>query len=508
MASKNWLACADSAELVINNIIDGEVIPALPPEVSGQAIIEKYSPRDGRLLYRFGEGTAADVDKAVAAARAAYNDGRWSKLPVSRRAAILNRLADLVEEHHDELVLNECLDVGKAIGVALKGEISRTTGRLRSAAKLAPTLQCAAGADLDSMSYRRRKPVGVVGACVGWNYPLAMCAAKVAPALIMGNTLVLKPSEFTSLSTYRLAELALEAGMPPGVFNVVHGAGVTVGDALARHPDVDLISFVGSTATGRRVMAAAGESNMKRVIMECGGKSPYIVFDDCPDDLDALATDIVAMSFPNQGALCVASSRLLVQSGIREKLLPLVLQKAAELIPGDILDLNTNFGAMMNEGHMEKVLSYIECAKRQGAELLLGGERVYPQGDDSLKNGFYIPPTIFDKVAPDHAIAQEEIFGPVLAVIDFDTEEQAIAIANGTPYGLSAYAATTSLSRAQRLAENINSGTLNICSEFSSRGGSGPALGSDKHNQSGMGLSGGAAGLEAYAIDTLVNFKT
>ena len=507
MAENLWLARANSAAFTINNVINGESIPALRGNESADEIIEKYSPRDGRLLYRFGKGTAEDVDKAVAAAREAYDDGRWSKLSVWQRAAVLNRLADLIDEHHDTLVLNECLDVGKAIGVALKGEVARATGRLRNAAALAPTLESSSGADSGHMTYLRRKPVGVVAGIVGWNYPLAMAAAKVAPALIMGNTLVLKPSEFTSLSTQMMATLAIEAGMPPGVFNVVHGAGVTVGDAMSRHKDIDLVSFVGSTATGRQVMAAAGESNMKRVILECGGKSPYIVFDDCPEDIEVIAQHIVDMAFPNQGALCVASSRLLLQEGIRDRILPLVLEKATALIPSDPLDLDTNFGALMSEAHMNKVLGYIETAKKEGAELLIGGERVYPEGDPDLQNGFYVPPTIFDKVTPNDTIAQEEIFGPVLAVISFNDEDEAIAIANGTEFGLSAYAATTSLGCAQRLGASINSGTINILGSTTPKG-AGPALGSDKHRQSGMGQSGGVKGLEAYAINTLVNLYT
>jgi acyl-CoA reductase-like NAD-dependent aldehyde dehydrogenase len=507
MTNNQWLKRAESTEFTINNVINGESIPTLRGDEPASDIIEKYSSRDGRLLYRFARGTSDDVDQAVAPAREAYDDGRWSKLSVWSRAAVLNRLADLIEEHHDSLVLNECLDVGKAIGVALKGEIARATGRLRNAAELAPSLENLSGADLGHMSYLRRKPVGVVAGIVGWNYPLAMAAGKVAPALVMGNTLVLKPSEFTSLSTQMLATLALEAGMPPGVLNVVHGAGATVGAAISAHKDIDLVSFVGSTATGRQVMAAAGASNMKRVILECGGKSPYIVFDDCPEDLDAIAQDIVDTSFPNQGALCVASSRLLLQAGIRDRLLPLVIEKAAALVPGDPLNLGSNFGALMNEAHMNKVLSYIDTAQQQGAELLLGGERVYPEGDPDLRQGFYVPPTIFDKVSPTDTIAQEEIFGPVLAVMTFNDEEEAIAIANGTEFGLSAYAATTDLARAQRLGAAINSGSINILGT-TTPSGSGPYLGSDKHRQSGMGQSGGIRGLEAYAINSLVNLFT
>lgn len=503
MTDINWLERAEQADFSINNVINGETISTLPDKDDGQNIIEKYSPRDGRLLYCLSEGSASDVDKAVAAAREACNDGRWSQLSITQRASILNRFAELLEQNHDKLVLNECLDVGKTITTSLRGEIARATTCLREAAKMGPQIKSVAATDLGEMGYQRIKPVGVVGAIVGWNYPIVSAARKVAAALIMGNSLVLKPSEFTCLSTQYLGILALEAGVPPGVLNIVHGAGAIVGDAMARHIDIDLISFVGSSATGRHVMAAAGESNMKRVIMECGGKSAYIVFDDCPEDLDFIAQDIVDTSFPNQGALCVASSRLVIHNSLRERLLPLVIEKAAALIPSDPLDPKTNFGALVNEGHMNKVLGYIETAKREGAELLLGGERVYPEGDEALKTGFYVPPTIFDKVSPDDTIAQEEIFGPVLAVIGFDTEEEAIAIANNSQFGLSGYAVTTDLCRAQRLGAQANTGTLVILGTTSPSGGA-AALSADKHKQSGMGFSGGVEGFEAYANTTTV----
>lgn len=503
MADINWLERAKTVTptLTINNIINGKTLPAQ----QGAKQIEKYSPRDGSLLYSFGEGTREDVDNAVAAALEAYNEGPWPSLPIAKRAAVLNLLAELLEEHHDELMLNECLDVGKTVSISLKGEISRSTGRLRSAAGLAPKIESKASADQGHMSFHRCKPVGVVGAVCGWNYPLAMACNKIAAALVMGNTMVLKPSEFTCLSTWRLAELALEAGVPPGVLNVVNGAGAIVGDAIARHRDVALVSFVGSTATGRQVMAAAGESNMKRVILECGGKSPYIVFDDCPDDLDAIASAIVAKAFLNQGALCVASSRLLVQNTIRLPLLERVCEKTRALVPGDPLDPNTNFGALVNEAHMYKVLNYIDIAKQQGEALMERG-RFYPEGDPDLRNGFYIPPNIFT-ASPNDTIVQEEIFGPVLAVQSFDTDDEAIALANGTSYGLAAYAATTSLPRARKLEREICVGTLSIYSNMKSIG-SGMALGADKHDQSGCGMSGGMAGLWSHCIPTLVHEYT
>jgi acyl-CoA reductase-like NAD-dependent aldehyde dehydrogenase len=502
MAQTNWLTRACEADLSIGNVIDGKH----EASEGGDNPIAKYSARDGRLLYQFGRGTAAEVDRAVAAARAAMADGRWCRQPIFKRAAVLNALADLVQREHERFALYECLDVGKPIANALKEDIVNTLIRLRGPAKLAGQLTAPSAADLGHLAYQRRKPVGVVGGIAGWNYPLSLAASKLAPALLMGNSLVLKPSEFTSLSAQHLALLALEAGVPPGVVNVVHGAGATVGDALARHPDVDLISFVGSSATGKQLQVSAGQSNMKRLILECGGKSPYLVFADCPD-LDVIAQDVVSKAFPNQGALCVAGTRLLIQDSLREKLLPLILEKAAAIRPADPLDPTTTFGAIINEAHMEKVLGYIDTGIKEGGELILGGKRVYPESDQALQNGFYIEPTIIDHVDPKARIAQEEIFGPVLSVLTFKDEAEAIALANDSSYGLAAYAATTNLGRAQRLGEHLNAGLVTILGH-TPRSGGGVGLSSEKHRQSGMGYSGGLEGLAAYSVTSTVNILT
>ena len=504
MTRINWLQLVNTTDLSINNFINGTTA-AISAQTS--RMIEKHSPRDGSVLYRFPEGTAADVDCAVANARAAFDDGRWSKLPLHQRAAALNKLADLLEQHQERFALYESLDVGKPISNALNADIPITTGNLRAAAANAALVMGPSGADQGHFAYLRRKPIGVVAGIAGWNFPLVLAAGKMAPALIMGNTIVLKPSEFTSLSAQHLAALAIEAGIPPGVFNVVHGAGHTVGDALAKHPDLGLLSFVGSSATGKRIMQSAGQSNMKRLILECGGKSPYMVFDDCPQDLDAVAADIVARAFPNQGALCVAGTRLLVQDSMRDKLLPLVLEKAKAIRAADPLNTDTTFGALVNEAHMNKVLSYIDSGINEGAELVLGGKRVTPNGDTALEGGFYIEPTIFDQVKPDAKIAQEEIFGPVLAVLTFKDEAEAIQLANGTCFGLSSYAATTNLGRAQRLGEAINAGTLQVIGNPQSSG-DWVNVPSDKHRESGFGYTGGLEGLVGYTNSTTVRLLT
>ena len=506
MTDIHWQQRLSTAELGINNFINGRA-EAISNTSPATPLIEKHSPRDGALLYSFPEGTAADVDRAVASAREAFEDGRWSKLALGQRAAALHKLADLVEENKDQLAFYESLDVGKPINNALHDDLNQVTATLRSAADTASLVLAPSGADQGHFAYLRRKPVGVVGGIAGWNFPLTLAAGKMAPALIMGNTIVLKPSEFTSLSAQHLAALAIDAGIPPGVFNVVHGAGHTVGDALAKHPDVGLLSFVGSSATGKRIMMSAGQSNMKRLILECGGKSPFIVFDDCPTDLNAIAETIVAFAFPNQGALCVAGTRLLLQNSMRDKLLPLILEKSKAIRAADPLNVDTTFGALINEAHMNKVLAYIDSGLNEGAELLLGGKRVTPKGDTALEGGFYIEPTIFDQVKPSAKIAQEEIFGPVLSILSFEDEVEAIQLANDSSFGLTAYAATTNLGRAQRLGEAINAGSLQIFGATDSIG-DWVAVPSEKQRESGSGYFGGVEGLAAYTVSTTVRLLT
>jgi acyl-CoA reductase-like NAD-dependent aldehyde dehydrogenase len=503
--TNQWLAQSDSTDLSIRNFIDGEFIPQ-PQNLPEQDLIQKHSGRDGRLLYSFAKGSFEDADRAVASAKAAFDDGRWSGMTLGQRSAILGKLADLLERDKDRFALYESLDVGKPIAKSQAADLAIAIGTLRGIGQQAQQLTAPCDADLGSFSYLRRKPAGVVAGIAGWNFPLVLAVQKVAPSLVMGNTLVLKPSEFTSLSAQHLAALAIEAGVPAGVFNVVHGAGQTVGARLAEHPDVALLSFVGSSATGKQLMISAGQSNMKRLILECGGKSPFLVFDDCYD-LNAVAQTVVDNAFPNQGALCVAGTRLLIQNSLRERLMPLILEKAASIKAGDPLNESTAFGALMNEAHMQKVLSYIDSGREEGAELLLGGKQMHPEGRDDLQQGFYIEPTIFDGVKPDARIAQEEIFGPVLSVFGFDDEDEAIALANNSSFGLAAYAATTDIARGQRLGERLNAGNLMLFASAQPRFGT-VGIGSDKQRESGIGYSGGAEGLAAYSVSTTVRLMS
>jgi acyl-CoA reductase-like NAD-dependent aldehyde dehydrogenase len=504
MTTFDWPSRAAEQDLRVRNFIDGRYTDVS----TGDCLMDKYSPRDGSLLYQLGSGTNSDVDNAVANAQVAFDDNRWCCLPLSQRQAVLHKLAGLVEIHKEELALYESLDVGKPISHALNGDIPTVAEHLRTSADIADKLLAPSAADGTNFSFQLRKPIGVVGAIVGWNFPLSLAASKVGPALVMGNSLVLKPSEFSSLSACRLAELAVEAGVPPGVFNVVHGAGKTVGAALSQHRDVRLLSFTGSSATGKRLMIASGQSNMKRVILECGGKSPYLVFDDSPEDLDFIAADIVATAFANQGALCVSGTRLLVQESQLEKLLPKVIAETEKLTPQDPLNPNTSFGAIINEAHLNKVLAYIESGKQEGAKLVTGGNRIEVATSDGANNGYYIKPAIFTEVDPEQKISQEEIFGPVLSVFTFKDETEAMQLANNSCYGLAAYAATTNLSRAHRLIQSINAGVVFIIGATTSNTGDFANIGIEPHRESGMGTELGLAGLTAYTVSSVAYMQT
>ena len=500
-----WFERIKKIDKKVNNFINGRQIPTLD---KGEKI-SKYSPRDNSLLYEFGIGCGDDIERAVSNAAASFKDGRWSELSIIQRKSVINKLAGLIEINSEELALYECLDVGKPISVALDADIPMAVSALRECAENADKLFPPSGTDKGTTAYQVRKPIGVVGAILGWNYPLYMAALKCGPALVMGNSLVLKPSEYSPLSACKLAELAVEAGVPPGVFNVVNGAGNTVGSALAHHPNVDLISFTGSSATGKHIMQAAALSNMKRVLLECGGKSPFIIFEDCPSNLDVMAAFVVAQTFGNQGENCKSSSRLLIQESIKNDFLARVVEQAAQLIPQDPLDPDATFGALINEAHMNKVLAYIEAGKREGAELVLGGKcaSVKSIEDDNELAGYYIGPTIFDKVGSTYTIAKEEIFGPVLSVMSFRDESEAVKIANDSCFGLAAYVATQNIGIAQRLGRHLNVGHLIVISSSNLNDGH-VAIADEPHRESGFGFEKGLAGLSAYTTSTAVYLET
>ncbi len=430
--------------------IDGTFVDA----VSGETF-DCVSPISGEVVAQVAACDTADVDRAVAGARAAFESGVWSRLAPKKRKRVLQKLAGLMSEHAEELALLETIDMGKPIRDATNVDVPLATECIawygeaidKVYDEIAPTGH-------DAHVSIVREPLGVVGAVVPWNFPLLMSSWKLGPALATGNSVILKPAEQSPLSALRLAELASEAGIPDGVLQVVPGFGETAGPALGRHADVDMIAFTGSTEVGKYFLRYSGESNMKRVALECGGKSPHIVTREC-GDLDAAATAVAWGVFYNQGEVCNAGSRLLVHSAVKDELLEKVVAVADRIKPGDPLDPKTRMGAIVDDTQLDRVLGYIEAGTSEGATLHLGGNRVREE-----TGGYYVEPTIFDAVSNDMRIAREEIFGPVLSAISFDELDDAIAIANDTIYGLSAGIWTDDVNVAHRAARAIRAGIV------------------------------------------------
>ncbi|BAV63716.1 aldehyde dehydrogenase family protein [Sphingobium cloacae] len=464
-------------------LIDGRHVDAL----SGRRF-ESFSPSTGELVAELALADAEDVDRAVKAARAAF-EGPWSRFKPADRQAVLLKLADLVDAEFDDLALLDSIEMGRPITAArgLRGMLQRSLRHFAGAATAIHGQTLSNSFPVDLMSFTLREPVGVVGAIIPWNGPLFSAAWKVGPVLATGCTVVLKPAEDASLSPLRFAELCLEAGVPPGVVNVVTGAGA-VGAALSTHPDVDKVAFTGSCETGQRIIAASA-GTVKRVTMELGGKSPNIIFADA--DLD-LATPAAAMGvFNNSGQVCAAGTRLFVQRPVYEEMVERVAAFGAALKIGPSLDPDTQIGPLVSARQFARVSSYLDLGPQEGARLVTGGQRV--TGGD-LDKGHYVAPTVFADVKDDMRIAREEIFGPVSCILPFDDFDEVVARANATRFGLAGGVWTKDIGKAMEAVQRIRAGSVWVNHYFAMD----PSVPFGGYKMSGFGREGGSEHIEAY----------
>ena len=472
-----------------SHLIDGKHVPAFDG-----GTMDILSPIDGQVLTQVARGTLVDMEAAIASGRTAFEDRRWAGQPPAVRKKVLMKWADLIEANALELAVLGVRDNGTEISMAIKAEPGSAAGTIRYYAEaldkiygeIAPTSS-------DILGMIHKEPVGVVGAITPWNFPMMIGAWKLGPALAMGNSVVLKPSETASLSLMRMCDLALEAGLPAGVLNYVSGEGAVVGEVLGLSMDVDVLVFTGSGVTGRRLMEYAARSNMKRVYLELGGKSPNIIFADAPD-LDEAAKVAAGGIFRNSGQVCVAGSRLLVEASIHDDFVAAVAKAAEAMRVGDPLDMTTAIGAVNSEIQLKQNLGFVETAVTEGGEVALGGTRILQD-----TGGYYMAPTIVTGVTPEATLTQKEVFGPVLGVTPFTSDDEAVRIANSTVYGLAGAVWTRNLSRAHRMVRDVRTGVMHV-NTYGGADGTVP-LG-------GVGQSGNGSDKSLHAIEKYINLKT
>ena len=433
----------------IQNYINGELISPISGEY-----LDNYNPAEGKVYSLIPDSNVDDIQLAVDAAKIAFPI--WSKTPTTERSRIMQRIADLIDENLDRLAMAESVDNGKPLSLAKSVDIPRASSNMRFFATAIVHFSSEAHKMDDvAINYTTREPVGIAGCISPWNLPLYLFTWKIAPALAAGNCVVAKPSEITPMTAYLLSELCIEAGLPKGVFNIVHGLGTKAGQAIIEHKDIPLISFTGGTATGKHIAATAAPM-FKKLSLELGGKNPNIIFADC--DFDQAVKTSVMSSFANQGQICLCGSRILVERSIYDRFVDAFVEKVRRMKVGDPLEDSTKTGAVVSEGHMNKVLSYIELAKEEGGTVMAGGYQVTVAG--RCENGYFVQPTIITGLDQKCRTNQEEIFGPVVTIMPFDTQDEAVEYANSTAYGLSTTLWTENVKRAHNVANQLKSGIV------------------------------------------------
>lgn len=451
LTTQQYQAIAADLTLPTQAFINGAYVDAIDG-----ATMPSINPATGETLAQIAACKQADVDLAVANAKAVFESGAWSKLHPSERKTAIAKLATLIEENALELAVMETLEAGKPIHECVMTDLPETAHCIAWHAEATDKLydQLSPSGD-GAVGMIVREPLGVVACVLPWNFPLMMVAWKLGPALAAGNSVIVKPAETTSMTTLRIAQLAIEAGIPPGVFNVLPGLGPDVGEPLGMHEDVQVVSFTGSTATGRRFLEYSARSNLKRIVLECGGKSPSVVLADA-ENLDSIAENIVNAALWNMGQNCTANSRIIIHKDIKEELTGKILAQMENWKTGDPMNPEHMLGSIISRPQYDKIMNYIASGKEQGAKVLAGGEAI------TIGDGLFIAPTLFDNVTPDMTIAIEEIFGPVFSLMEAESDEHALALANATCYGLQASLYTANVKKAHKFARQLQAGTVSV----------------------------------------------